>query len=178
MYFIFKLIFKDVIIPTGISLSAQKMFFFFQTDSIPPTSYLLRHLVSAEHYCTEKAWLFHWLCDFDNCTYCNFSSLLSVFQSSNIILFFLCFCFCFFTWNSLGFALKPGMTNWTRLGCIRKERTRLFSTEQSENRYTWAVLLCNIALRTNAWCYIAWLSEHERIIHIFMVSLYEIIFHS
>lgn len=176
MYFIFKLIFKNVIIPASISLSAQKMFFFFQTDSIPPTSYLLRHFLSVEHYCTEKAQPFHWLYDFDNCTYCNFSSLLSILQSSNIILFFPRFFF--FTWNSLGFALKPGMKNWTRLGCIRKGRRGLFSTEQSENRYTWAVLLCNIALRTIAWCYIAWLSKHERIIHIFMASLYEIIFHS
>lgn len=125
MYFIFKLIFKDVIIPTSISLSAQKMFFFFQTDSIPPTSYLLRHLVSAEHYCTEKAWLFHWLCDFDNCTYCNFSSLLSVFQSSNIILFFLCFLFFFFYLKFFGLCFKARHDELDKAGMHKKGEDKI-----------------------------------------------------
>jgi len=42
-----------------LSLSDQKVFFFFQTDSTLPTSYLLSHLVKEEQDCTEKALLFH-----------------------------------------------------------------------------------------------------------------------
>lgn len=123
MYFIFKLIFKNVIIPASISLSAQKMFFFFQTDSIPPTSYLLRHFLSVEHYCTEKAQPFHWLYDFDNCTYCNFSSLLSILQSSNIILFFPRFFF--FYLKFLGLCFKARHEELDKAGMRKKGAKRI-----------------------------------------------------
>lgn len=111
------------------------MFFFFQTDS---TSYFLSHLVNVEHYRTEKAQLFHWLYDFDNCTYCNFSSLLSIWKDPAMLFYPLCD---LLAWHSFVFALKPGTKNWTRQGCVGKERPGLLQVEHKagESGKFWSV---------------------------------------